>query len=342
MDVSFVIPCINDYPQIIMTINGIQAEMENSALSYEIIFVENAIINPYTEKFKQAYRVPISQDRIKYLFEEKQCGPAARMKGVRETKGKYVMFMDSHTTMGRNSVYRLINTFEEKDAGIVHGAVVKTHVVPPHVRGLHYRLFGNNGPNLNTHFHGSYSRAGQELPYSVVNANLAYTMFKTQELLDLRGYHPECQYYPHPEGYLPLKYLMFGRQPWAEPRSFHFHSIYRNPNAMGRGEWEIPIGDDTYKLVGNDHLICNAMICAYTLGGEKWINIIYDSWARKIRSKYVINGIRDYAREVAQEEYKWVQDNCEKSLDEVLIQARKDRIDGMENWYEKIGGDPLA
>lgn len=342
MDVSFVIPMIRDYPQIIMTINSIQAEMEKSPLSYEIIFVEDAIVDSYTEKFKQAYRVPLSQGRIRYLFEEKQCGPAARMRGVREAKGKYTLFMDAHTILGRDSVDTLVETFEEKDAGIVHGATVKTHVVPPHVRGLHYRMFGNRGPNLNTHMHGSYSRAGQDNPYPLVGANLAYTLFDTRELLKLRGYHPECQYYPHPEGYVPLKYLMFGRQPWGDPRAYHFHSVYRNPNAQGRGRWEITIKGDNYALVGQDHLICNAMICAYTLGGEKWLGILYDSWYSKIRSKYVLNGIREYAKIHAQEEHEWVQDNAEYTLDEVLIKARVSRIDGMENWYSRVGDDPLG
>ena len=342
MDISFVIPCIRDYPQIIMTINNIQVEMENTGLSYEIIYVENGFVDPYTEKFLQAYRVPIKRETIRYAFEPHQCGPAARMKGVEMAKGTHVMFMDSHTTLGKNSVSLMVNSMEELDAGIIHGATTKTHIVPPHVRGLHYRLFGNRGPCLNTHMHGAYSRAGQGTPYLCVGANLAYTLFKTRELIELRGYHPKCQFYPHPEGYLPLKYLMMGRQPWAVPKAFHLHSVYRNPGSHGKPRWDIEIRGDPHSLVGNDHLICNAMICAYTLGGEKWLNILYDSWAQKMRSKYILKGIRDYARGEAEEEYNWVQNNMEHTLDEVLIDARKNKIKGMENWFKEISPDPLG
>jgi len=342
VDISFVIPSIHDYPQVIMTINNIQAEMEDGGLSYEIIYVENGSVDSYTEKFQQAYRVPLKQEHIRYAFEPFQCGPAARMKGLRMAKGKYTLFMDSHTTLGKNSVELMVNSMEELDAGIIHGATVKTHVVPPHVRGLHYRLFGNNGPCLNTHMHGSYSRAGQDDPYPCVGANLAYTLFKTQELLDFRGYHPQCRYYPHPEGYLPLKYLMMGRQPWAVPKAYHLHSVYRNPSAQGRQTWEIEIRGDSHSLVGIDHLICNAMNCAYTLGGEKWLDILYDSWAPKIRSKYILKGIREHARKVSEEERKWIINNCEYTLDEVLIEARKNRVDGMENWLSQVGDDPLS
>ena len=343
MDISFVLPCIRDYPQVIMTINSIQAEMGDSSLTWEILFVENAVVDPYTDNFLKAYRVPIAQGKIRHLFEERQCGTAARMLGVREAKGKYTLFMDSHTTLGKNTVSYMIDTFEEKDAGIIHGSTIKTHLVPPHVRGLHYRLFGNAGPCLNTHFHGAYSRAGQDEPYPVVNANLAYTLFKTKELLDLHGYHPKCQFYSHPEGYLPLKYLMFGRQPWGAPKAYHFHSVYRNPGSQGRGIWKIDIKGDSYDLVGNDHLLCNAMMCAYTLGGDKWLDIIYDYWAKKIRSKYVLNGIKAYAKSEAEEEYNWVQNNMEHTLDEVLFNARKNRIKGMENYpTELLGEDPLG
>ncbi|MCK5643630.1 MAG: hypothetical protein KAJ19_22715, partial [Gammaproteobacteria bacterium] len=170
----------------------------------------------------------------------------------------------------------------------------------------------------------------------------AYCMFDRHEFLAFHGYHPECRYYPHPEGYLPLKYLMFGRQPWGYPRGYHFHSLYRAKDAQGvRMKWNIPIGEDTYDLVGNDHVICNAMICAYTLGGEKWLQILYDNWHKKLRSKWLLNGIRDYAREVSRPEYEWVQRNKLYSLDEVLIKARKEEWKGMENWNPEIGDDPL-
>lgn len=343
---------LHEYPQVIMTINSIQAEMEETGLNYEIIIVENSERDPYTEKFLEAYRVPLQKEKIRYTFEPVQCGPKARMKGVNIAKGKYGLFMDAHTVMGRDSATILIDTLEKHDAGLVHGALVKTHKVPPHVRGLHYRLFGNRGPDLNSHFHGSYSKAGRNKAYPCVNANLAYVLFKVNELKELRGYHPECKYYPHPEGYLPLKYLMFGRKVVAEPNAYHFHSIYRmqqfEKNYLSKigcnqqKTWRIEIQGDPYGMVGQDHLICNAMICAYTLGSEKWLDILYDTWTKKIRSKYVLNGIKSYARQLAKTERLWVINHAEKTLDQVLTEARKHKIDGMENWFSKIGDDPLT
>jgi len=80
MDISFIIPMLHDYPQIIMTVNSIQAEMAETGLKYEINVVENGEVDPYTEKFLEAYRVPISRKLINYYFEPVQCGPAARWK----------------------------------------------------------------------------------------------------------------------------------------------------------------------------------------------------------------------------------------------------------------------
>lgn len=342
MDLSFIIPMIGDYPQIIMTVNALEAEMEDVNLSYEIVVVENAYEDKFTENFKKFYRVPISRGLIRVEFEGKQSGTAARMKGARVASGNKMLFMDSHTIPAKNSVELMVNEMEEKGAGIIHGATVKTHVVPPHVRGLHYKLFGNKTQNLQRSFHGQYQRAGQKEPYPCVGANLAYTMFNSEEFLDLHGYHPECRFYPHPEGYLPLKYLMFGREVWAVPKAYHFHSVYRNPGSHGRPKWDIDIDGETHTLGGGDFHTCNAMICAYTLGGDKWLDLVYEAWSNEIRSRWILNGIKNYAKTVAQKEHEWVQDNSEKSLDEVLTLARRNKIKGMEDWFKPIGDDPLV
>jgi hypothetical protein len=236
----------------------------------------------------------------------------------------------------------MLYEMEDLGAGIIHGAMVKTHVVPPHVRGLHYKLFGNPKQNLQRSFHGQYQQAKQSEPYECVGGNLAYTLFKRDELLELHGYHPKCQYYPHPEGYLPLKYLMFGRTVWGVPQAYHFHSVYRVPGSHGKPEWKIPIKDDTYTLRGGAFHTCNAMICAYTLGGDKWLDLMYDAWSKEIRSGYVLKGIKEYAKTEAEEEHNWVMNNMEKSLDEVLTEARKNKVKGMSDWFNGIGRDPLG
>lgn len=330
-DVSVVLPAIHEYPALIHTLFSIQNEFSDLNYTWEIVVVENGEQDSYTPKFLQLFRVPIARKQIKYLFEPIQCGPAARMTGAKAAQGKFLVFMDAHSEVGKNTLPLLLNTLEEKQAGEVHGVTVKTHW-DPNAAGGHYQLFGGGGPNLFSHMHGTYCRAVQgNGPYLVANATLAYVAFWRKEFLKLRGYHPACRFYPHPEGYLPLKYWMFDREVWLHPQAFHFHSNYpRNYGTKIHEGLTIDIKGDPYKVVGNDHCIRNAMICGYTLGGEAWLQHIYDYWSKKVRSKYVLNGIKEDARRVSEDERQWILDNAHWTLDETLQRLHDIKVKGTE------------
>lgn len=329
-DVSFVIPAIHEFPALYHTLFAIQVEMEDLGMSYEMIVVENGEKDVHTPKFLTLFRVPIARKLIKYLFEPIQCGPIARMTGAKEAQGRYLVFLDAHSALGKNTIPLLINTLEGKNAGEVHGVTVKTHWDSRQAGG-HYQLFGGGGPKLNSHFHGTYCRATGNEPYQVGGATLAYVIFNREEFLKLRGYHPACRFYPHPEGYLPLKYWMFDREVWLHPKAYHFHSNYpRNYGSKIKEGLTIQIRGDPYRLIGNDNLIRNAMICSYTLGGEPWIQRVYEYWSKRVRSKYVLNGIREDARASAEEEYQWILDNAHHTLDEVLQDLHQRKTRGVE------------
>ena len=342
VDVSFVLPMVHEFPSVYFTLFSIQNEMLGGNYSYEINVIENGEQDIHTPNFLTLFRGPISGKLINYDFEPTQCGPAARMKGARMAKGKYIIFADAHTVFGRDTIPKMIEPLEKDVSDEVHGTTLKTHWVPR--GGAHYKLFNNGGPNLNTHFHGTYARADDPVTlYPIVGGTLAYVAFRRQEFLDSHGYHPECRYYPHPEGYLPLKYLMLGKRVHCKPDCFHFHSNYpRNYGTKIKSEpVVIDIKGDPYTLMGQDNLIRNAHLCAYTLGGDKWLKILTDSWLTKVASQYVVKGIAEDAKIAAQGERKWVEANAKYTLDEVLTQARKDKIAGMSDWLPAIGEDPL-
>lgn len=310
--------------------------------SYEINIVENGEVDPNTEKMKLLFRTPITAKLINYAFCETQCGPASRMVAARMARGKYIIFIDAHTELGKNTVPKMIELLENDTADEVHGTTLKTHWVP--FGGAHYKLFGNAGPCLNTHMHGSYSRAKDpKKPYPIMGGTLAYVAFRREEFLDSRGYHSAARYYPHPEGYLPLKYLMLGKRVVCRPDCFHFHSNYpRNYGSKIKNDpVVINIKGDPYPLMGQDNLIRNSHLIAYTLGGDKWLKILTESWLNKVASRYVVEGIAIDAKIAAEEEREWILKNQVKTLDEVLIEGRKNKVAGLEDWFLPIGDDPL-
>jgi glycosyltransferase involved in cell wall biosynthesis len=334
-DISIVIPYVNEYPALIHTVFSIQNEFVDLPYSYEIICVENRARHAYTEKFLHYMRTLIADGRLKYAFEERPCGPIARQTGALQAKGKYLIFTDAHVQLGKNTIPLLIDLLEEKDAGMVHGCTVWSHWDAHHA-GCHYELYkkhpttggiNRNWPNLNSHFHGGYTRCRDaEGPYKVAGATLAYVAFFRDRFIKSRGYHMGCRGYPHPEGYLPLKSWMLDQECWIHPKAFHYHSLY--PRNYGP---QVDINIDGHQLVGNDFLIRNAMICAYTLGGDKWLDKIYNEWLKYRGAKqHVLDLIKKHALASIGEERKWILDNAVYTLDEVLIQLQLNGVKGVE------------
>ena len=331
MDLSIVIPYVHSYPEIIQTLFAFQNELIDENYTFEIIIVENREVDPYTNRFLHYFRVPRSREFIRYFFEEVPCGPAARMKGAVEARGKYLMFCDAHTQPGKNTLPLLVDLLEgNSNVGSVHGSTMYSHVDLKRGAGCHYDLFGGD-INLRSHFHGRYQRCKCLEPYRVAGASLAYMMVRREEFLALRGYHPECRGYPHPEGYVPLKYQMCGLECWSVPSAWHLHSLY--PRNYGtRPKVHIEIEGEKYLLVGNDNLVRNAMICAGTLGGEEWVDKVYEEWRGRGGHKRVLDGIRVSAESALVEERDWVLDNSLFSLDEVLDELYDAGVKGMEKW----------
>ncbi len=319
VDVSVVIPFVHEYPALIQTVFAIQNEFVDLNYDYEIIIVENRERDNYTDKFLHYMRTLINKQQLKYFFEERPCGPIARNTGAKNARGKYLMFTDAHVVWGKNSVPLMIKTLEETGAGLVHGTTVWSHYDQHHA-GAHYKLFDGGGPNLFSHMHGTYQRRRDAMqPYKVAGGTHAFIIFHKEEFLWINGYNEACRYYPHPEGYIDLKYWMFGRECWLEPRAFHYHSLY--PRNYGAPPVDMP---------WHDHTIRNVMICAYTLGGEEWLDKVYSEWLSRKAKPEVLDKLKASAIERAKDEREWILNNAVRTLDETLLYLHKEGIKGME------------
>jgi len=166
-------------------------------------------------------------------------------------------------------------------------------------------------------------------PYQVGGASLAYVSFRRDEFLKLGIYHPECRDYPHGENYPHLKLWMLGYEAWSHPSAIHFHSIF--PRRYGKkSKVEIIVEGEPRYLIGNDFVVHNAMVCAYTLGGEKWANFVYEEWKSRGGQTKILDGIRDRVLDVAQEEREWILNNTDQTLEDVLTDLHNRGIRGME------------
>jgi len=317
VDVSVVIPYIHEFPAIYQTVFAIQNEFIDENFTYEIVAVENGERDPHTEKFLHVFRILQSQGKFKYTFEPRQCAGTTRNTGAKTAQGKYLVYTDAHVVWGKNTFPLLVETLEKHDAGIVHGSTSWSHHDVIHM-GCHYKLFGTI--SLLTHGHGTYQRCrGRTKPYRIANGTGAYIIFKREEFLKLHGYHEACRYYPHPEAYTDLKYWMFEREVWLNPRAFHYHSLY--PRNYGKGAQD---------YCGYDHHVENVMICLYTLGGEEWLNKVYDAHIKKGDKPERLDVLMEQAKKKAEEERRFILDNAHRTLTETINWMKENNIAGVD------------
>ncbi len=356
--ISLILPMINEYPAIYLTVNNLQVEMSNSKYDWEIIVAENGVQDVNTPKGftgdRALYRVPMKQGLIKYVFEPRQCGPLARNAGAKIADGDYVMFMDAHTSPGKNTIDLMADYLEDTpNCGCLMGMTMKSHYHKEH-GGAFYEIFHQEkeqkrlgGPTLATHMHGTYrALRGVPLeqrykPFPVVVSTQAYVMYRRDEFWDLGGYFEGARFYPHPEGYMPLKTWMSGKECHTHPDSWHIHGepcrSYFGTGPARRRKIREYGGFSTV-----EHGWMNVMKIAYILGKDKWIDICREALQHKHRvPDYKMKELYELSLEVATPERELLEKKFKYTLDEILIKARKEEIAGMSNWDSRIGCDPI-
>jgi hypothetical protein len=243
--------------------------------------------------------------------------------------------------------------------------------------GSYYELFlpegqDHGGHTLATAMHGHYMPLGyieHRDPFKVVMGSQAYTMYRTEDFLEVGGYFDECRFYPHPEGYMPLKIWMFGKEMWVHQDSWHihgmFHRHYEQTEAVLLGErirFIVNSSDMTYEQKLNEirklysyedvdegvakraeyggkswhwHGVRNVFMIAYILGGEKWLDICCAQSAKRNGEKFV-EDIRESAIETAFEERLKLLSNPNlmfETIDDILIYARRSSRLGQEEGH---------
>jgi len=369
--------------------------MQDSPHKWEIIAVENSTINENTSRWfngeRAVFRTSVGTGQIKYIFDPVQCGPHARNTGARAATGDFVMFMDAHTGLGKNSISPLVDfLIDTPIAGGVSGLTSWSSYEYDRM-GSYYELFllpdrqptHTGGPTLDTHMHGHYMALGyikdrraieKKLPVRVVMGSQAYTMYRTKDFLDCGGYCDEARFYPHPEGYMPLKLQMMGKEIFIHTNSYHFHSLFPRTYASSNHRkildninGIIDIEMDLQEKINNiktalmfnepdeghkkieeyggfswgEHGHMNVYKIAYILGEDKWTSICNNSF-KECGSGFNEDKLKEIAIEQVKETRNKLVDRLIYSLDDILTMARKQKICGMENWFNPIGPDPLG
>lgn len=116
IDLSIIVPAYNSSDYIKECISSVL--MQKTSYNYELIVINDGSKDDTLEKinlFKE-------NKHLKIITQENKGFSAARNRGIDESLGKYIMFLDSDDLLCENSIEKLIKTAKEKKADIVQGS----------------------------------------------------------------------------------------------------------------------------------------------------------------------------------------------------------------------------
>ncbi|MFQ7000897.1 MAG: glycosyltransferase family 2 protein [Clostridium sp.] len=116
IDLSIIVPAYNSSDYIKECISSVL--MQKTSYNYELIVINDGSKDDTLEKinlFKE-------NKHLKIITQENKGFSGARNRGIDESLGKYIMFLDSDDLLCENSIEKLIKTAKEKKADIVQGS----------------------------------------------------------------------------------------------------------------------------------------------------------------------------------------------------------------------------
>ena len=116
IDLSIIVPAYNSSDYIKECISSVL--MQKTSYNYELIVINDGSKDDTLEKinlFKE-------NKHLKIINQENKGFSGARNRGIDESLGKYIMFLDSDDLLCENSIEKLIKTAKGKKADIVQGS----------------------------------------------------------------------------------------------------------------------------------------------------------------------------------------------------------------------------
>jgi glycosyltransferase involved in cell wall biosynthesis len=363
--VSVVIPCRNEHPQVITTFLSVVEELEFWGYPYEIIVVSNMSDDGTPEILEDRFRHWVNEKRLKVIyFNDRPACWHARNVGVDEATGDVLVICDAHISVSVGTLHNMIQLWY-RFGGLWHTAS-QMWGDPKGVRLNGYAL------KVEEKFWGTLSRAipreildAGKPPYTIPMAQYSLFLLGRKEFLEARGFHPSFRCYGGGEPHLAFKWWLLGKECWLWPKGLMRHAFglkarWREVNlkhargtpfAKGKGPTakdDLKQGDEVLGYHrgyswNNNQLWYNFLLCAYVIGGEKWLNQRYEKYHQQCKGvqRYIddLKKNREEAERDGQEERKWIEDNQVIGFDELLAKEPWNDFSALQE--EKIG-EPVS
>ena len=292
--VSVVIPTRNEQKNLKWTLQAAMADLEG--LDYELIPVLNRCHPDEADDLRRYWPFKTGHGKVLEYNDKPSCWQARNL-GASEAEGKYILFLDSHVIPSPGSFRRLIE-YHEGWKGVAHCAL--NYWLEPEAKALHgYRWQPEK-------FWGTWTRVKPKPPdYKVVMSGTSSSLVDRDVFNEIGGFNEHLGIYGGGEPYIDLKVQMFGYDVRMPPDCRLWHLTET------RGyNWN------------NADLHRNFMISAFALGGEEFLEPLYQNYVKGCKGvkRYLddLVQLRGEAILLAAPDFEWTQEHAKRLLKDVL------------------------
>lgn len=344
MDLSVIVPFCNEMPQVAFTTQALIEELDGFC-KYEIILIDNMSHHHVEVKagdrtyptFSRNYFYNSETNKtmstwffrkgiIKhFIYDLKQGHWNAKNFGVSKASGEYLLFLDSHCIMKRDSLRKMLTWYRKNRQTTwvgPNGIQFKVGALHAYInymldsRCLEYKPQRKTfGYQFCTHQMEPYRDArGVRLlrwpsaPYPVCVMSTCGMMTPRSVIDELGAWNPEFGIYGGGESYINWKQSTCGYGHWIHPEAWCWHFADKRGYSWNHRDF-----------------VRNSFIAAYVVGGEPYLLEQVEERCRKER--------RENIEEIAQE----VRDTCTKDR-EFVASKQVITFDDYMDWWEAHPG----
>lgn len=305
VDVSVIIAHRGPEMGLWFTIESCIMDLERSGLTYEFRICVNGI-DELTEDLKRIKHYTEKTGHMGEFLHVHQplSPPAARQIVTTSANGRYLFFLDNHCLPTPGYFARGVQTMDSLSIDFLHSST---------------RFFAGEGTNyeyklsLKRDFwtlepYNKLPEGNTGEPYRIAVAGHGGFAVRTTAWTDVGGYFEGFKGYGGEETYTDLKFWLFGKEVWVDPKFIHLH-------------WA---GERTYSRHFTDEYYINMLMSANCIGGEMWMHKVFDSMTKCTRFVKVGQPVTPAyellvtADQRSTQHAKWIAERRKLTLDELL------------------------
>ena len=241
------------------TIHSIEMDLMESGLKYEFCIQTNGDTKLHVDTMTIIEHLRIS-GKLGFHGHSKEnmSPPNARQAAADHAKGTYLFFFDNHIMVKPGYFKQAIQSMIDYKMDMLHSTTIFFLDEQP---VYHYNM------KLDRNFwaEGSHTSRNETIPYRIAAAGHGGFVIKASTFKEVGGYWSGFVGYGGEEIYFDLKMAMLDKTNWIDPKLIHYHYA----------------GNRGYPRHFTDEFYINMMAVANIIGGEKWLNIVYNSFHKR-------------------------------------------------------------